>query len=216
MRRWSPGSRVVSRDRLLGFEAFRGRAALQAAITGGQYAYPQGLFYGGQSETWSNRILRTIVEGHLSGVSRVGFVDFHTGLGPHGHGEILLEHAPGSADAERAIAWWGDRAKLVQTGEAVTAVLSGSLAMAVSSMLPDAEVTAAVLEFGTSPPMQVLRAMQAENWLHHYGGSDTRGGAAIKARMRKVFYPHTDPWKRQVWSQGRHVVGQALDALNDG
>ena len=53
--RWSLDSRAVSLGRLLWLQASRGRPAVQAAITGGQYAYPQGLFYGGRSETWSNQ-----------------------------------------------------------------------------------------------------------------------------------------------------------------
>ena len=214
--RYSPGSRAASLGRLAWFQAFRGRAALHAAITGGQYAYPRGLFYGGRSETWSNRPLRTIVEGHFSGVSRVGFVDFHTGLGPRGHGEVIVQDPPGSPAALRAKAWWGERVKLTRDGEAVSAEISGSLKLAIASMLPDAEVTAAVLEFGTSPATQVFRAMQAENWLHHRGAPDPGDGAAIKARMRAVFYPDTDPWKERVWRQGRQVVEQALKALNDG
>ena len=214
-RRWWLGSRAASLGRLQWIRTFRGRAALHAAVTGGQYVYPQGHFYGGRSETWSNRTLRTIVEGHLSGVPRVGFVDFHTGLGPHGHGEVIVQDPPGSPAASRAKEWWGDRVKLTQAGEAVSAELSGLLKLSISSMLPEAEVTAAVLEFGTSPAMQVFRAMQAENWLHHYGGRDTAGGDAIKARMRAVFYPDTDLWKARVWRQGKEVVEQALNALND-
>ena len=151
----------------------------------------------------------------MSGVSRVGFVDFHTGLGPHGHGEVIVQDPPGSPAALRAKEWWGERVKLTQEGEAVSAELSGVLKLAISSMLPDAEVTAAVLEFGTSRAMQVLRAMQAENWLHHHGGRDTADGTAIKARMRAVFYPDTNLWKERVWHQGKQVVEQALNALND-
>ena len=111
--------------------------------------------------------------------------------------------------------WWGERAKLVQTGEAVSALLSGSLAMGLPSMLPSAEVTAVVLEFGTTGRFRVFRAMQAENWLHHHGGHQSPRTTKIKARMWQVFYPDTDAWKKLVWLQGKEVVDRAVGALAD-
>ncbi len=188
----------------------RGKAAVQAAITGGQYTHPQGLFYGGQSETWSNRTIRAIVQRHLQGAARVAFVDFHTGLGPHGHGEIIISDEPGAPAHERAVAWWGDRVKTIKTGESVSSELTGPIKLAFTQMLHDTEVTAVSLEFGTYPPVTVLRAMQAENWLHHNGGADHSRARAIKAEMRRVYCPDTDNWKSLVWSQGREVVDQAL------
>ena len=76
--------------RLMWYRVSKGNAALQTAITGGQYLHPQGLFYGGHFETWSNKTIRTIVKRYLSRAARVAIVDFHTGLGPYGRGEIIL------------------------------------------------------------------------------------------------------------------------------
>lgn len=188
----------------------RGKAALQAAITGGQYTHPQGLYYGGQAQTWSNRTIRAIAQRHLQGAARVAFVDFHTGLGPHGHGEIIISDELGAPAHERAVAWWGNRVKTMKTGESVSSELTGPIKLAFTQMLPDTEVTAVSLEFGTYPPVTVLRATQAENWLHHHGGPNHPRAQAIKSEMRRVFYPDTDAWKAQVWNQGREVVDQAL------
>ncbi len=35
-----------------------GRGAYQAAVSGGQYEFPDGMFYGGGAPSWSNRVLR--------------------------------------------------------------------------------------------------------------------------------------------------------------
>ncbi len=196
--------------RLLIHRLIRGKATVQAAITGGQYTHPQGLFYGGQFETWSNRTIRAIAQRYLQSASRVVFVDFHTGLGPHGHGEIISSDDPGVPAHQRAVAWWGNRVKAVGAGESVSAELTGPIKLAFTQMLPDAEVTAVSLEFGTYPPVTVLRALQAENWLHHHGGSGHPRAPAIKAEIRRALYPDADDWKAQVWSQGREVVDQAL------
>ena len=37
-------------------------------------------------------------------------------------------------------------------------------------MLPNAEVIATSLEFGTYSPPEVLWALRAENYVHHHGG----------------------------------------------
>ena len=82
-------------------------------------------------------------------------------------------------------------------------------------MVPQSEITAVSLEFGTSSLVTVLRAMQAENWLHHHGGADHPRAAKIKTEMRRVFYPDADDWKSLVWHQANEVVEKALVGLSD-
>ena len=205
----------VSLARLRLHQFIHGKAALQAAITSGQYVHQQGLFYGGQFAVWSNKTFATIVQRKLAGAARVAFVDFHTGLGPHGHGEIITNELFGSPAYKRAVTWWGDRVKTTKGGEAVSADLTGPIKVALSVVLPQSQVTAVSLEFGTSPPMTVFRAMQAENWLHHHGGPDHPRVAKIKSEMRRVFYPDLDDWKALVWHQANDVVEKALIGLSD-
>ena len=102
-----------------------------------------------------------------------------------------------------------------QISKAATASLTGTTTIAVSAMLLEAEVTSATLEFGTVGPIKVLRAMQAENWLHHHGVTIEAEAKLIKARMKEVYYPETDDWKRRVWEQGQSVAMQALKGLAD-
>ena len=85
--------------------------------------------------------------------------------------------------------------------------------MAVPKMLPAAEVTAGTLEFGTFPERRVLRALQAENWLHHHGSSDQPNATKIKAELKRVFYPESGEWRDHVWQQGREIVYQGLAGL---
>jgi hypothetical protein len=82
-------------------------------------------------------------------------------------------------------------------------------------MLPDAEITAVSLEFGTVEPKQVFKALRAENWLHHHGGIDNPNAKEIKTEILRAFYPNDDTWKQQVWQQGKEVVEQILSHLLD-
>lgn len=187
-----------------------GKQKLIKAISEGQYTHPKGLFYGGRTETWSNRTIKEIVDRYLSNADRVVVIDFHTGLGPNGYGELISNEPENSMAYKRASNWWGARVKTTINDAAVSPHLSGALKLAIPRMLPRAEVTAVSLEFGTFAPVEVFRALRAENWLHHYGGEKCKDTDKIKMELLRVFYPNTEEWKAKVWKQGKEVVEQVL------
>lgn len=205
---------VSSALSILWYRLRYGSARLQHAVTHGQYSHPQGLFYGGRFATWSNRRLHEIAERYLAGAARVIVIDLHTGLGPYAYGEVILNDPEDAPAYQRAVTWWGEeRVKSTIKGESVSAHLSGTVKVAFSRMLPDTEVTAVGLEFGTLPPMDVFKAIRAENWLCHHGGPDHADAIKIKQQLLRAFYPDDELWKCKVWEQGRLVVEQALANL---
>jgi hypothetical protein len=190
-----------------------GRDALKQAISGGQYNHPQGLFYGGRQEAWSNKTIRAMADKYLGSAKRVVLVDFHTGLGPYGHGEVIMNESEQSPAYGRAVTWWGDRVRSSVSGDSVSIHLETTLKLGFSSMLPDTEITAVSLEFGTVEPKRVFFALRAENWLHHHGSPDLPRAKEIKEDLLRVFYPEQDDWRIQVWEQGKTVTRQVLQQL---
>ena len=207
-------SDIAAISRLLFYAAGNGIGATKAAITSGQYTHPQGLFFGGNAESWSAQTLRTIVQRHGDGADKVAFIDVHTGLGPYGHGEIILNVPKAAPSYDRALAWWGERVKTTKAGEAVSSDLTGTLKLAIPKMLPDAEVTAVSLEFGTVPSLEALQALRAENWLQHHGGGTHPENARIKSDLLRAFYPDADDWRAAIWRQGEESVEKALQGLS--
>ena len=195
------------------FRVTHGEKRFQAAITGGQYSHPEGLFFGGTVPAWSNLLIRDVVTRYVVGVPKVVFIDLHTGLGRFGRGEFIMGAPPGSEEYERACEWWGDCVRSTASGESVSAELAGTLESGIKAMLPDSQFTGGGLEFGTSPLKDVMAALRKENWLWHHGGPGHRRAAAIKAALRRALYPDTDEWKDQIWRQARTVINQALDGL---
>lgn len=193
-----------------------GARALQEVITRGQYRHPNGIYFGGHAPTWPNRTLHRLVDEFARESRRVTLVDFHTGLGPHGYGELICEQAEEAPSYQRARAWWGDSVASTVSGQSVSARLVGTLDEGIAAMLPDREVTAVALEFGTSPSNEVFRALRLDNWLHVYGDPEGPEAPPIKAEIRRVFYPDTDAWKNMVWARAREVIEQALRGLADG
>lgn len=190
-----------------------GAMALQAAVTRGQYRHPKGLYFGGHEPSWSNRTLYRILDRFVGPAQRIAAIDFHTGLGPYGYGELITEQPEDHPAYERARKWWGESVKSTVSGASVSARLTGTIDNAVLARFPEREVTATALEFGTSPPAEVFRALRLDNWLHAYDDPQGPRAAEIKAEIRRVFYPDTDDWKKLVLARAREVIDRAITGL---
>ena len=194
--------------------AKRGQLAFQQAVSGGQYDSPDGLFFGGRTPTWSNRTIRAVLRPFRTSVRRVLWIDFHTGLGPYGHGEIIQSGRDDDTELARASAVWGTQVKSIYKGTSVSARLDGLLAFAAYDELPQAEYTGCVIEYGTLPVMRVLQALRAENWLRRNLDASATQRAALRREIRDAFYCDADDWKESVVAQAHSAALDGLLALD--
>jgi hypothetical protein len=208
-----PQTLEAARAGLMGFAVEKGFPALQAALTGGQYDYPKGVYYGGVAPSWSNVTLKGLVQKTCAGATKIVSIDMHTGLGPFGHGEILTEAAPGSAHYQRQASIWGDEICSTKDGSSVSADLYGTMDSALVRAFAPAWSASIAIEFGTIDTMSVFLATQASSWLHCYGDPEGPEAPAIMADSRAAFYPETDAWKAMVWHRSVEVIGKAAAAL---
>jgi hypothetical protein len=186
---------------------------LQSAISGGQYNHPQGVFYGGSFEVWSNRTLQVIVKKHLSMASRVILIDFHTGLGEYGAAEVITQIKPDTPMYIWIQNCWEAPITNPNVGDAVSSPIRGSLKLGFEKLLPNAEVIAVSLEFGTYPLSKVLWALRAENYLQHNADREHPDNQVTKNELKRVFYPQKEDWMRSVWYQGSRMVLNTLNCL---
>ena len=199
--------------KLRAFSEAHGAFALQEAISRGQYKHADGLYFGGPRESWSARMLRDVLKEDFSHVKKLTVIDFHTGLGEHGAGEMITEDLPGSHAYVRQKKIWGARVKSSEAGESVSAPLVGTIDKAMAQWAKRRELTFAALEVGTVPTRDVFNALRKDNWLHCYAGRVRDQAQAIRAEIRASFYPDTREWKRMVWGHADETVNQALVAL---
>lgn len=192
-----------------------GAKAYQAAVSAGQYRFADGLFYGGTRPAWSNAALRAVLRAEGSGRARLGWIDFHTGLGPPGHGEKIYAGRDDAADIARTKAWWGDDVTTFFDGSSSSARVSGVICGAAYDECPRTEVTAIALEYGTYSLEEVLEAFRAEHWLHFHPEAPEDRHDQIKRRMRDMFYIDRDDWKTQVYAQARRACLMAVTRLGD-
>ena len=190
-----------------------GARRLQRAITSGQYQFAQGLWFGGLSPTWSQRTFRQVLQLHLGQAQHIAWIDLHTGLGPHGHGERIFACTDTGATLARARQWWGPDITSVDTGTSQSVPLSGPIQMAIYEACPQAEYTGICLEFGTLPLPQMIAAMRADHWLALHPEAPAALQRSIRADMRQAFNPPSADWQAQVWAQGLQAAEQALQGL---
>jgi hypothetical protein len=211
---WPP--RPENEARLNAFRERVGMRGFQRAVALGQYAFPDGLHFGGAGPTWSNATFRSILRKYAAASRHIGSIDIHTGLGPYGVGERIFAAPDDAITLLRSRQWWGDNLTSVATGTSASIPLTGPIQASLAQECPLAAQTNVCLEFGTYPMEEVIHAMRAEHWLHRYGCTDASTRDAIKATFKRAFYPEFDDWKLAVWIQGREVYLQSLNGLRRG
>jgi hypothetical protein len=196
------------------FIAQHGMVALQAAVTRGQHQYPDGMFFGGTAETWSNLTLRKVLQQHARQTQRLAWIDLHTGLGPSGVGERIFACADDAAALARARAWWGEKITSIYDGSSTSAFLTGLMWMSAYQECPQAEYTGLALEYGTQPMDQVMMALRGEHWLHNHPQASADLQAQIKQDLMDALYTDTDAWRSQILAQAQEAMHQAIRGLS--
>ncbi len=205
---WPPPAE--NEAKIAGFIATHGERAYQAAVSGGQYEFPDGMFYGGAVASWSNVVLRAVLRRHGAARTRLAWIDFHTGLGPRGHGEKIYAGRDLAADLERARAWWGAGVTSYQDGSSSSAPLTGVMYNAAYDECPGVEYVGIALEYGTLPLREVFQALRADHWLHNHPDAGAEQRATIRRQMRDAFYVDAADWKEQVYVQAKEAALKAL------
>ncbi|MEM7779444.1 MAG: M14 family metallopeptidase [Pseudomonadota bacterium] len=208
---WGGPAMEAANAALAQYRDTHGPAAFQAAISSGQYHHPDGVFYGGQGASWSNQMLSQMLRDYVGEADVLGVIDFHTGLGPYGYGELIGSGTP----EEKALAksWYGDQVTDPEGGTSTSAPLDGVNHTGISRTLPNTKVSFIAAEYGTRDLDVVLGSIRADNWLYHRGDVASEQGQEIKRVIRDAFYPEFDDWKEMVWDRAKELVGLAMKGM---
>ena len=212
----APKTDARSRELMGAYAARHGPARMQEALTRGQYVRPTGVQFGGQKEEESARLLREIAARELRDAARVGWIDFHTGLGPYGEVELISEYPARTGEFTRARAWFGTRTQTTQDGQSVSVPLCGTIERGIEAALPGRELTPVAAEFGTYPSDRVFWAMRAENWVHHHADPESAEARTVRAELLEVFCPADPLWRAGVVETGARLVSRARRGLVSG
>lgn len=206
---WDGPARRAADQAIAAYVEKNGVRAFQSAVSGGQYRFPDGLFYGGKRPTWSNLTFNEIVRRHLGHARAYAFIDLHTGLGPSGYGEPI--HV--GPDYATTALWFGDDATRIDAGESASAVVHGSIDTPLLHHLPQAKGAGIALEFGTKPIGEVITALRADHWMHKHGDPASAEGRRHRAILRDAFFTDTDEWKERVLARTVEKFERAMKHL---
>lgn len=192
-----------------------GNAAYLTARGAGQYRHPGGLFYGGEAPTYARRLTERIIADYdLPARKSVTVIDFHTGLGPYGYGELIAGHDPETPGLERNKRWYGPNVAEPKKGTSITVPLKGMSQEGWERQLGDA-LTFISVEFGTLPPAQMQNALAQDHWLHNRGNVDWDDAETrrIKQDMYDAYCPPFDDWREMVLYRSRQLARMAIEGM---
>lgn len=213
---WTAQALARADEGLEKWMAQHGQDTFVDVVAKGQYTHPDGIHYGGQGREWSNRALESIVARHLSKARRIGLIDWHTGLGERGQPFFLCFNERGGTAWDRACGWWGRDNIETKAGFDGSARpnYSGLLFQGVQRFARQAEVTGAVIEFGTKSSAEMRRALQTDGYLRF--GVELPAGQrdAMREDVLDAFAPLSMNWKRSVLSHAMTIQEQAIQGVS--
>ena len=201
------------------FRRERGEDVFQLAMLG-QYSHPNGINFGGHEPVWSAGVIDSLIEEHCRERAHLATIDLHTGLGFFGHGLVGIANDPDSPQAGYSRAWYGPAmTTFAEAGEQAgypdyNQFIDGLLMRAFIKRLPETNVVAAGVEFGTYPNEQVLAAEIADLWLYNNPQAEPARAERIRSEMLRVYYPATRDWLEMVWWRARQVIRQTIGGLD--
>ncbi|POM75984.1 Hypothetical protein PHPALM_6833 [Phytophthora palmivora] len=196
--------------------ATKGFDAIKQATIGGNYRFPNTLFFGGTELEPSLALLQQFLQEHVdfNAVTKFAMIDIHTGLGPAGVDTLMLGVGSDMSVARSVFTGpvYEDKVVFVHDNENPVSRgydgVGGFTFDGVAKLLgPQANGNALMVcqEFGTVPGVFILKAMVEENTMYHHNPSPT-GRLPYAQKLRDVFYLHqSSSWKSEVLRRGADV-----------
>jgi hypothetical protein len=167
-----------------------GFSSLKNAVVQGQYDFPKGLFYGGDSLQEGPRLYKQWLKKHMTTPKKkVVAIDVHTGLGRFGQ-EVLFCHRNHEApDIGK---------KITALSETVGYKVRGGLETLTNEVFPGATWAHFTQEFGTYSMAKILKTLREENF--HFQKHHSVGSPSVQ--LRQCMNPENNEWQGKVVQQG--------------
>jgi predicted deacylase len=202
----------AERDHLFSeFETKQGRVAFEKAISGGQYHDASGPFYGGGKPAHGRVVSEELIQHYGLQQRNLAVLDFHTGLGVYGHGEIICDHPPESAGTQLARRWYGDFVTLPALGTSSSVAKAGLMDYVWHDVM-NGHSCYITLEFGTYSTDQLFDVLLRDHQLWAQAGNE-QDRLAHSQLMRQHFCPNDPAWQEMVLFRARQVITQVLRGL---
>lgn len=191
-----------------------GFSSMKDAIASGQYAFPDGLFYGGQRLSRSGELLATHLPPLLGDAERVIHIDLHTGMGRWGTWANVVDLPADDPRVAELTAEFGPEVQGM-SADGVLYAIRGAFGPWLEEQHPGVRYDTMLSEFGTRHVFAVLAAMRFENRIVRHAADDRALRAEAARRMMEAFCPSDAAWRDQAARAGVELVARARAALHD-
>ncbi len=181
---------------------------LKQAVMQGQYEFDRGLFFGGRGLEKGPKMFLDWARSRLGSVRRAVAVDVHVGLGRFGDDVLLIPCAPKSGRFKAMTRSFGPNVSGLDPERSIAYRIRGAFHAALERSFPEARWYCVSQEFGTHPPLHMLRVLREENAWHHYGQENDLSHRS-KAAMLDTFCPAHPEWRARVLARGLELAAQS-------
>ncbi len=186
---------------------------LENEVLAGQTHRPDGLFYAGKEPERANRVFRTIVNDHLRSAEKIGFIDWHTGVGKFGEIVHLVFDEAGSPEHAAAEKWWSEKRESgTSFNSGAVPKYEGLLCKAIRQELSGPRIAGAVIEFGTADDYGMFRGDRLDRWLRFEGRNDPQHDE-LREDYMECCCPRDVSWRRLVLREGPRKMDQLIQGM---
>ncbi len=200
--------------RLAGYLQNVGQYEYELALSGGQYQFPDGLFYGGKAPSQARVNMTKIIEQLGKAQPDMAVIDLHTGLGPYGYGEVICDHPLDSGGMAAARRWYGDSVTSPEAGNSCSVPKTGLVDYAWHQVMNEHSCYI-TLEFGTYPLQELLRCLREDHRVRKPGAMNWFAPEQLQVaeQLKQLFYPAEPQWQSLVLWRARQVIQLATTGL---
>ena len=210
--------------------AFYGKLAKEAltvgadtvsdALLGGQYEYPQGVYYGGNGDEASTAYLKSVFKDCLNGqYENIVHIDIHSGYGPRYNMVIFNSVFETMTEAETKEAFGYDYviSHDSESFYATTGDTTDYFYRLEESMNTDKELFSTCFEFGTIgdgflDSILSLKYTVEENRQHWYPTDNETTAEIVRQNYLELFYPTETKWREKTVSDFKTATEGVLGA----
>ena len=196
-----------------------GAGTISDALLGGQYEYPQGVYYGGTGDEVSTTYLKGVFRDCLDGTyENIIHIDIHSGYGPRYNMVIFNSVFETMTEAESQAAFGYDYiiAYDSESFYATTGDTTDYFYRLAESMATDKALFSTCFEFGTIgdaffDTILSLKYTVDENRNHWYPTTNATSAEIVRQNYLELFYPTETAWREKTVAD---FIAATLGVLN--
>jgi predicted deacylase len=185
----------------------------------GQYEFPRGLYFGGQSMQEETEAIIDLVMTQLSRYPQTLHLDMHTGYGPRGQATLVIspeDERPSSQLQHRYNYPWVSKTN-PQEFFAIQGDMIDYFTRRAANEYPGHNYMGMAIEYGTLGESlwalaDSLQATMLENRLYHYGATSDKAAAWAQRRYREFYYPSDSDWRASMMADTDRALEGVLRA----